>query len=176
MRNVVLLSLSLSEMPSREAAAVSHAADVRHEEVEEIGGDANEVCSDQIRSDVRTGSCNCAQETVWVLTLQRGMRSSIFAPCEVRSLYSDVYSVYSESCNCAQETVWVLTFQRGMRSSISAPCEVRSLYSDVYPVYSDAPIVLRRRGGEGGLFLFQASFLFVRVSRKNRLSQCAFDS
>ena len=42
-------SLSLSEMPSREAAAVSHAADVRHEEVEEIGGDANEVRSDQIR-------------------------------------------------------------------------------------------------------------------------------
>ena len=176
MRNVVLLSLSLSEVPNREAAAVSHAADVRHEEVQEIGGDANEVCSDQIRSDVRTRSCNCAEKTVWLLTLQRGMRSSISAPCEVRSLYCDVYSVYFGSCNCAQKTVWVLTLQHFMRSSISAPCEVRSLYSDVYSVYSDAPIVLRRRGGEGGLLLFHTSFLFVRVSRKNRLSHCAFDS
>ena len=63
MCNVVLLSLS--EMPSREAAAMSHAADVRHEET---GGDANEVCYENIRS----GSCNSARKTVWVLRFSDG--------------------------------------------------------------------------------------------------------
>ena len=61
--NVVLLSLS--EMPSREAAAVSHAADVRNEEP---GGDANEVCYKSIRD----GNCNSARKTVTVLTFSNG--------------------------------------------------------------------------------------------------------
>ena len=63
MCNVVLLCLS--EMPSRKAAAVSYAADVRHEET---GGDANEVCYENINS----GSCNSARKIVWVLTFSNG--------------------------------------------------------------------------------------------------------